>query len=308
MPHPANDLSARRHFRRAGEIAGQARELAVSRILPGANLASVMEEVEAFIVSLGGGMAFPAQTSRNHIAAHYCPPPLDPTCYQEGDMVKVDIGVEVEGFVADNAQTVYLGEEKKYQQMVQASADGLAAAIEVAGPGVEVRTLSTAIEAAIEARGFRPVYNLTGHGVGRWTVHCAPQIPLSPGRWGSGSTRLESGMVIAIEPFATDGKGTVHESGRSEIFMIKRQPRKMKGIDEEVWEAIERMNGLPFARRTLVGLPSDAVEASLGRLKRTGCLMEFPPLVDPDPATRIAQTEHTLIVTDEGVDVITDLG
>jgi methionyl aminopeptidase len=305
MAHPALEPSALEGFRRAGVIARQARELAISRIVPGAKLASVMEEVEAFIVAEGGGMAFPAQTSRNHIAAHYCPRPGDPTTYEKEDLVKVDIGVEVDGFVADNAQSIYLGENEKYHDMVAASADGLAAAIAVAGPGVKIRTLSAAIEAAITARGFRPVYNLTGHGVGRWTVHCAPQVPATPDKWGRGDTRLEPGMVIAIEPFATDGKGTVHESGRAEIFMLQRQPRKMKGIDAAVWEVIDGMHGLPFARRTLSELPADAVESTLGRLKRTGNLMEFPPLVDPDPTVRVAQTEHTLIVTDEGVEVTT---
>ena len=132
----------------------------------------------------------------------------------------------------------------------------------------------------------------------------APQIPASPDRWSDAV--LEPGMVIAIEPFATDGKGQVHEAGRAEIFMMQKAPRKMKGIDPAVWEVIEGMNGLPFARRTFVDLPAEAVEATLARLMRTGCLMDFPPLVDPDPATRIAQTEHTLLVHEDGVDVLTD--
>ena len=299
------DQTALDCFRRAGVIARQARELAISRIVPGASLESVMEEVETFIKGEGGGIAFPAQTSRNHIAAHYCPRPGDPTIYEEEDVVKVDIGVEVDGYVADNAQTVYLGQKEKYHNMIAASADGLAAAIATAGPGVEIHEISAAIENAINARGFKPVYNLTGHGVGRWTVHCAPQVPATPDKWGRGKTKLEPGMVIAIAPYATDGNGTVHESGRAEIFALQRQPRKMKGIDPAVWEVIDGMKGLPFARRTFAGLPSDAIESTLGRLKRTGALMEFPPLVDPDPSVRVAQTEHTLIITDEGVEVTT---
>lgn len=114
-------------------------------------------------------------------------------------------------------------------------------------------------------------------------------------------------MVIAIEPFATDGRGTVHESGRSEIFMMQKAPRKMKGIDEDVWKVIEGMHGLPFARRTFGAIPADAIEGTLGRLKRTGCMMDFPPLVDPDPSTRIAQTEHTLIIGEDGIEVITEV-
>ena len=304
-PHPALETEAIEKFREAGRIAGTARKMAVEMIRPGARLETVMLTVEDYIRSEGAGIAFPAQTSRNHVAAHYCPRPGDPTTYEAEDVVKVDIGVEVDGYVADNAQTVYLGEETKYQNMVKASAAGLQAAIDTAGPGVAVHALSTAIEKAIEGLGFRPVYNLTGHGVARWTVHCAPQIPASPDRWTRGA--LEPGMVIAIEPFATDGRGTVHESGRSEIFMLQKKPRKMKGIDEAVWAGIEAMNGLPFARRSFADLPADTIEATLGRLKRTGCLMDFPPLVDPDPSTRIAQTEHTLIVLEDGIEVITDV-
>ena len=262
-----------------------------------------MLEVEDYIRSRGAGIAFPAQTSRNHVAAHYCPRPGDPMVYEAEDVVKVDIGVEVDGYVADNAQSVYLGEKEVYHNMIKASAAGLQAAIEVVGPGVAVKDVSTAIFAAIDRHGFRPVYNLTGHGVARWTVHCAPQIPAAPDKWSRGV--FEEGMVIAIEPFATDGGGTVHESGRSEIFMMQKTPRKMKGVDPAVWSVIEGMHGLPFARRTFGDLPADAVEASLGRLKRTGCLMDFPPLVDPDPSTRVTQTEHTMVVTSEGAEVIT---
>lgn len=301
--HPASDPAALEKFRQAGDIAARARELAVSLIQPGASLEAVMLEVEDYIRSRGAGIAFPAQTSRNHVAAHYCPRPGDPMVYEAEDVVKVDIGVEVDGYVADNAQSVYLGEKEVYHNMIKASAAGLQAAIEVVGPGVAVKDVSTAIFAAIDRHGFRPVYNLTGHGVARWTVHCAPQIPAAPDKWSRGV--FEEGMVIAIEPFATDGGGTVHESGRSEIFMMQKTPRKMKGVDPAVWSVIEGMHGLPFARRTFGDLPADAVEASLGRLKRTGCLMDFPPLVDPDPSTRVTQTEHTMVVTSEGAEVIT---
>ena len=218
-------------------------------------------------------------------------------------MVKVDIGVQVDGYVADNAQTVHLGEDPRYLRMIEASAAGLQAAIDAAGPEVPVRRLSIAIERAITAYGFRPVYNLTGHGVGRWTVHCAPSIPASPER--AQRDLLRPGMVVAVEPFATDGRGQVHETGRSEIFMLQREPRKMKGVDPEVWSAIEAMRGLPFARRSLGELPQEAVESTLMRLLRIGCLAEYPPLADPDPRVRIAQTEHTLMITADGVEVTT---
>lgn len=300
---PALEPEAREKFREAGRIAREARELGVSLIQPGASLREVIEEVEGFIVSQGAGMAFPAQTSRNHCAAHYCPGPGDETRYEPEDVVKIDIGVEVDGYVADNAQTVYLGEKPHYHKMIEASAAGLAAAIDTVADGVEVREVSAAIEAAIEANGFRPVSNLTGHGVSRWKVHCAPQVPAVADK--HDTFVLREGMVIAIEPFSTDGKGLVHEQGRAEIFMMMREPRKMKQIDPAVYERIEAMNGLPFARRTLGGMPKDAIETTLARLLRTGCLAVYPPLVDPNPQVRIAQTEHTMIVTRDGAEVTT---
>lgn len=300
---PALDLAARDKFRAAGRIAKEARELAVARIQPGARIEEVLLEVEALIRARGAGMAFPAQSSRNEIAAHYCPRPGDPLRYEAGDVAKVDIGVEVDGYVADTAQTVYLGEDPKYRTMVEASAAGLRAAIGAARPGGTVRAMSEAIERAITAHGFRPVWNLTGHGVGRWCVHCAPSVPAVPER--GQNDVLRPGMVVAVEPFATDGSGQVHEQGRSEIFMLTREPRKMKDVDLAVWEAIVAMRGLPFARRSLGALPPAAVDATLARLVRIDCLAEYPPLADPDPRVRIAQTEHTLLVTEDAVEVIT---
>ena len=93
--HPACDPEAVEKFRLAGKIAGRARELAISLIKPGAKLEAVMDEVEVFIRAQGGGMAFPAQTSRNHVAAHYCPRPGDPMTYAAEDLVKVVIVVWV---------------------------------------------------------------------------------------------------------------------------------------------------------------------------------------------------------------------
>jgi len=303
FPRPAVTDEAITGFLAAGRIAGDARKLGVSLIQPGVRLEAVLLEVETFIRDQGGSPAFPAQTSRNQIAAHYCSKPNDPMVYEPEDLVKIDIGVEVDGWVADNAATVYLGESAHGKKLVQASQDALAAAIAVAAPGVQIRELSRAIENAITAHGLKPVYNLTGHGVGRWLVHTAPQIPATPDR--EGKATLQPGMVIAIEPFATDGRGQVYEQGKAEIFALVRKPHKFKNIDERVWNLIEKMQGLPFARRTFCDLPTGAVEATLLRLKRTGCLIDFPPLVDPDPSVRISQAEHTLMILENEVVVTT---
>ncbi len=305
--YPARDEESREKFREAGRIACSARDLGFSMIQPGVLLREVIDTVEGFIRDHGAGPAFPAQTSRNAIAAHYCPSPTDETRYEPEDVAKLDVGVEVDGYVADTATTKYLGEDERRKQLVAASRAGLDAALAVAAPGMAITEISAEIERAIEGHGYRPVYNLTGHGVGRWTVHTAPQVPASPER--HDRSRLEPGMVVAIEPFATDGGGTVSERGRAEVFMITRAPRKMKGIDPAAWAVIEAMNGLPFARRSFpASVPREAVEATLARLMRTGCMMAFPPLVDPDPAVRISQAEHTILVLEDRIEVTTARG
>ena len=182
IPHPALEPGALEKFREAGRIAREARELGISLIEPGVLLRHVLEQVEKFIFDQGGGPAFPAQISRNHIAAHYCCHPSDQTVFETEDVVKLDVGVEVAGYVADNAQSKYLGTNPDWHRLIEASASGLRAALDTVGPGVKVHEVSAVIETAIESHGYRPVYNLTGHGVARWKVHTPPQIPASPDR------------------------------------------------------------------------------------------------------------------------------
>ncbi|HVS19050.1 MAG TPA: M24 family metallopeptidase, partial [Planctomycetota bacterium] len=164
-------------FRQAGRIAAECREWARERIRPGVTVAEVLEGVENLIRERGAQPGFPAQSSRNSTAAHYCSPPGDPLQYEEGDCVKVDIGVHVDGYVADTATSVDLSVDGRWKRLIQASADALAAAIATVGDGVSVGDIGAAIERTILAAGYNPVRNLTGHGLGRWKVHTPPQIP-----------------------------------------------------------------------------------------------------------------------------------
>ena len=151
--------------------------------------------------------------------------------------------MHVDGWVADNACTVDLSSDGRWAGLIGASEAALAAAIATVGVGVETRTIGAAVENAICSRGFQPIRNLTGHGVARWTVHCAPQIPSYP----EGRDRLKDGMVIAIEPFSSTGEGMIYERGKAEVFMLVRPPRNAKGVDKDVLKAIQAWRGLPVA-------------------------------------------------------------
>jgi len=295
------EASAMEKWRRAGKIAALCREWARGEVKPGVRLRHILETVEAMMRKEGGEPAFPAQTSRNHIAAHYCSPPGDETCYEEGDCVKIDFGVHVDGWVADTAASIDLSADGRWGPLIQASSDALKAAIATVGPEVPVREVGVVVERTITAAGFEPIRNLTGHGVDRWRVHCAPQIPNYPER---GTARFHEGQMIAIEPFASTGEGCIREQGRSEVFMVVRPPRTAKGLDREILKALDRWRGLPVARRYFTQFDPQDVENVLSKLTRQGSMMRFPPLVE-DVGTMSSQTEHSIFIGPDGVEVIT---
>ena len=295
------DSHALECFRKAGRIVKECREWAASNIQPGVEVRTILETVESMIRERGGEPGFPAQSSRNHVAAHYCSAPGDPLRYEEGDCVKVDIGAHVEGYVADSATTVDLSKDGRWTPLIRASSDALAAAIATVDKGVRVGEIGAAIERTIVGAGFQPVRNLTGHGLGRWKVHTPPQIP-NYGERGGGV--LEEGMVFAIEPFASTGRGYIREEGKAEVFMMVRPPRKAKALDRAVLKEIDSWRGLPIARRYFTHLDSEAVEMTITKLARQGSLMRYPPLVEEE-GVMVAQTEHSLYLGPDGVEVLT---
>jgi methionyl aminopeptidase len=165
-----------------------------------------------------------------------------------------------------------------------------------------VRRISQAIEAAIEARGLRPMRNLCGHGVGRWVVHCPPAIP-NVGALADGA-RLRPGRAVAIEPFATDGLGLVAERGGAEVF--RADPARLVGLrlGAGILEALHELRGLPFSRRDLARFPRAEVEAALEELRRAGALTDYAPLAEAG-GRRVAQAEDTVWIGEDGVEVLT---
>jgi methionyl aminopeptidase len=289
-------------LRKAGRIAAAARDAGARLIAAGARVRDVCVAVEDEIHRRGGGLAFPVQSSINHVAAHYCPSPRDETAYADGDLAKLDVGVHVDGWVVDTAVTVNVGERGENSELVRAAEEALRSAIAALSPGVEVRAVSSAIERAITSHGLRPVRNLCGHGVGRWTVHCPPPIPNVPD---TAPARLPLHAVVAIEPFATDGGGLVREQGTAEVFrLLSEKDDKQTEVEQAVLAAIRSLRGLPFARRQLTALPAEVVDRGLEMLLARGRLAAYPPLADP-AGRRVAQAEHTVYLGPDGVVVLT---
>lgn len=291
-------------LRQSGRISATALAHGRKMIVPGARIEDIQRAVEAKIRELGGQPAFPAQISRNHIAAHYCSPPGDPTTVQAGDIVKLDCGTHVDGYVTDNATTVDL-RDGEGSLLCTASRMALENAISVMGPGVSLTEVGRQVETTIESMGFRPVRNLCGHGVARYTIHCSPSVPNYAD---SKAAKLRPNMTIACEPFASDGKGMIDVDGIAEVFMLKRDVRPKDNLPAVVEKAMQQSDGLPFARRDLERWLGSlkAGEDALKALRKKDLVDEYPPLCERT-GVRIAQFEHTIFISETGAEVMTRL-
>ena len=286
----------------AGTLAAQALEYGASLIAPGAKIVDVLDKVEAFIQEKGGDMAFPAQISINEIAAHSCPTEEDDTRFTNKDVVKLDVGVHIDGYIGDNAVTVNLDKDDEQKELlVEASKAGRDAAIKLVKAGITPDELGKAIEHEITKRGCQPIRNLSGHGVEKFIVHTRPSIP----NYSNGDNRpLAAGMVIAIEPFATTGKGKIYNSSNPTLFSLTAPKPVRSPIARQVLDTIKEYNGLPFTTRWLTKAHGSRARLGLGELQRVGALHAYPPL--PEEAKGlISQSEHTVLVEEDGCRILT---
>ena len=289
-------------LRQSGRISATALAHGRKMIVPGARLEDIQREVERVIRDMGGSPAFPAQMSRNHIAAHYCSPPGDPTTIQPGDIVKLDCGTQVDGYVTDNATTVDLRDGEN-SLLCAASKMALENAIAVMGPGASLTEVGRQVETTIHSLGFKPVRNLCGHGVARYTIHCAPSVPNYAD---TKAPRLRANQTIACEPFASDGRGMIEIDGKAEVFMLKRDVRPKDNLPGDLQRAMEASQGLPFARRDLMRWlgAQPKVDEAMKLLAKRDLIEEYPPLCER-PGVRIAQFEHTIFIHEDGAEVMT---
>ncbi len=280
-------------YREAGRILAEVRGEAIKKVKIGEKLLDVAESIERRILQKGGAVAFPVNISLNDEAAHATPSKADMSTFGN-DIVKLDIGVHIDGYIADTAITVDLGSNK---ELVEASNSALERAIEVVHAGVDTAEISAVIEQTITDCGFRPVVNLTGHGLERYTQHAPPAIH---NRRTQSGTKLKEGQVIAIEPFSSNGNGRVYETGKAEIFsLVKTKPVRSPEA-RAILKEIEVYKSLPFAKRWLKG----RVDLGLKQLEAAGIIHAYPVLKDKG---LVSQAEDTLIVRTNGSEVITRL-
>lgn len=291
-------------YLRAGKIASEVREGARKKYHVGSTLLEICESVESQIRGMGAEPAFPVNTSLNDIAAHYTAEPNDSITVKEGDVLKIDIGVQIDGYIADTAVTVCY--DPKYESLVKAAEAALAEAVRAARANTKAGDIGRVIEATITKFGFRPIQNLSGHSLQQYTVHAGKSIP---NIWTRGSSfALLPNEAYAIEPFVTtkDGQGVVYEGRMRNIFGItSRKPVKDEEADKLLDLIWNRYRTLPFAMRWLTDRYDEKdVRRLMETLIKKKNVHSYPILVEGHGKV-VVQAEHTLIPSESSVSVIT---
>jgi len=285
-------------LRKAGETASAARTLGMDMVKEGVKLFDVAQEVEGYIRKKGCGLAFPCNISINEVAAHYTPGVDDKKVFQLGDVVKVDCGAHLDGYVGDTAGTVEVG-TKNYRNLIEAAKRARDTVAEIVAAGIPIGEIGRAAEIAMSQGGYRPIRNLCGHQIKPYNLHAGVSIPsFSDGN----TTRLVPGMVIAIEPFATNGAGFVTNGPQGNIV---RMVREKKLSDPKAHEFLEYVKGefrtFPFCARSC-DFPD--AEKYVKDLLRHGVLSGYAQLIEAKKGI-VSQFEHTFYVTSGKAEVTT---
>lgn len=292
------------NYIKAGKIASEVREYARTQDHTGRTLSEICNDVENAIIKKGGEPAFPVNVSLNDIAAHYTAEPNDPTVVKNTDVLKIDVGVHIDGYIADTAVTVSY--DSKYQDLIDIAQRALDEAIGIARSNTRVSDIGRIIEKTITKYGCKPIQNLSGHSLERYTIHAGQSIP---NIWTIGhSFNLSVNNVYAIEPFVTtkDGQGIVYEGKVKNIFGIASRKRtKDQRADEFLEYLWNKFKTLPFALRWIVKDYEEKEALSLlETLLKKKNVHAYPILVEGSNRI-VVQAEHTIIPQESNTITIT---
>ena len=301
-------------YEKSGKIVSKVRDEAVKLIKDDLLILDLVEFVEGEILKSGAGIAFPCNVSVNEITAHYTSPINDETKISTGDLVKLDLGAHIDGYIADSAITIMTPgkdlEEKydtdtinKNKEMIEASAGGLEAAISTVRPGVEIGKIGQAVEEAIHNHGFNPITNLTGHSLEQWNLHSGLSIPNINDQ---STVKLKEGDAIAIEPFATDGVGWVTDTPQTYIFRyLKDKPFRIAHTQKVLNEIKADYADLPFSIRWLSEkFNPNRLNSSMRQLSQVMAIYPYPTLREKTNCW-VSQSEHTVFVEGDGCTITT---
>jgi len=299
--NPTEDVLKK--YQGAGKIVREVRDEMKSFVRVGMSIIEVCEKAEGLIREKGGKPAFPCNVSINEVAAHYTSPPNDKHIIPPASLAKVDVGVHLDGYIADTAVTICFNPE--YENLVRAAEEALKVAIKTVYAGIATSKLGRTIQKVIETYGCRPISNLTGHKIGRYLIHTGKSLPNVSHLIGS---KIREGEVVAIEPFVTVAKavGKVKNGNETTIFrFVKHKSPKNTHAKHLLSYIEENFRTLPFSERWLKNVvPREHHLAAFQELFHSKCLMAYPVFIETS-GKPVAQAEHTVLVVKNGCEVLT---
>lgn len=292
-------------YKQAGKIAAEARDYGAGLIKPGVSFLEVANLVESMILKRKAGLAFPVNISINEGAAHYSPRHDDTLIFKKGNVVKLDVGAHIDGYIADTATTVEV-ETNNYSNMIKASNDALDNAIGLVKAGVDFSEIGKIVEGTIKSYGYKPINNLSGHSLEQYKLHSGMSVPNVSNT--HSKIKPKEGDVLAIEPFATNGEGRVVSGRGSNIYLCNKSFRSKLIRDNKSKNLFDKLmvefKTLPFAQRWCEDLFPNGGNLALKKLSFLGLIKHYPQLIEAKGGT-VTQKEHTVIVKEDGCETTT---
>lgn len=341
-----NDLN---DFRQAAMIHKVARKKALTLLYEGAKLADLVIAVENIIIKLckqnpetyfekgskEAGIAFPVGVNINNVVAHDSMTTriIDERTFCLGDVVKVDIGVHVNGRIIDSAFTHIITEKPGvhddasiYNPVLEASRESVFTAIKMSGPDQRISEISETIDEIIRSHEIdiggelipiKPVKGIGGHNIKQYRIHGGKLILSEPDSEIQGDSRMCEDEIYAIETYASSGFGVMtqnsemdkcthfmendHEFIESNKAITKKDKKYFRKT--ELYDWVQTRNGLPFSSSWIDHKKVPRAEKAFKLGIQTGQIVAYPPLYDEENSV-VAQFEHTIHVNDGSVEIL----
>ncbi|KAL0786281.1 hypothetical protein Bca101_002527 [Brassica carinata] len=296
-------------LRQAAEVHRQVRKYMRSIMKPGMLMIDICETLENTVrklISENGlqaGIAFPTGCSLNNVAAHWTPNSGDKTVLQYDDVMKLDFGTHIDGYIVDSAFTVAFN--PMYDPLLAASREATYTGIKEAGVDVRLCDVGAAIQEVMESYEVeingkvyqvKSLRNLNGHSIGRYQIHADKSVPNVKG---GEQTKMEEGELYAIETFGSTGKGYVRDDLECSHYMknfdVGHVPLRLPRAKQLLATINKNFSTLAFCRRYLDRLGETKYLMALKNLCDSGIIEPCPPLCDVK-GSYISQFEHTILL------------
>lgn len=283
----------------AGQIASEIKSWIRPQIKKGDKLVDIAEKIETKIIEKGGFPAFPVNLSINEYAAHYTPTTNDETLAH--GLLKVDFGVHIDGWISDTAFTLDLEGTEINKKLIKAAEAALQAVEDQLNINTNLGEIGQIVENTISSHGFRPIANLSGHSLDQYELHSGATIP----NVANNSDYILGAGLFAIEPFATNGNGSIHDGPKGNIYRLQSDKQPRSPIARKVLEHIKDNFGtLPFAERWVTKQFGGTARLGLMQLEREGIINHYAILTEAK-GTLVSQAENTFLIENDKVIVTT---